>query len=144
MEDFTHGKFLEVIDDAAVNPKDIQKLVFCSGKIYYDLVEHREKVKATDTAIIRIEQLYPIPYEQLVSIIAKYSHVKQYVWAQEEPENMGAWSFVNRKFKTPSPLIYVGRDEAASPATGFAKMHNAETYAIMDAVFMPVTKQLYI
>lgn len=88
--------------------------------------------------------MYPIPYQQLVSIISKYSNAKQYVWAQEEPENMGAWSFMHRKFKTPLPMIYVGREEAASPATGFAKMHNAETYAIMDAVFMPVTKDLKV
>lgn len=144
IEDFSKGKFEEVIDDASVKAKDVQKVVFCSGKIYYDLVEHREKVKANDTAIVRIEQLYPVPAQQLAAVMSKYSNAKQFVWAQEEPENMGAWSFIHRKIKTPTPLIYVGREEAASPATGFTKMHNAETYAIMDAVFMPVTKEIKV
>jgi 2-oxoglutarate dehydrogenase E1 component len=142
LEDFVNGKFHEVLDDPAVKAKDVQRLVFCSGKIYYDLVEHREKINNTDTAIVRIEQLYPIPYQQLVSIISKYGNVKKYVWAQEEPENMGAWSFVHRKIKTPTPMTYVGREEAASPATGFAKMHNAETYVILDSVFTPMTKEI--
>lgn len=143
-EDFTQGGFEEVIDDAGVDPKNVKKVVFCSGKIYYDLVEHRAKVNNTDTAFVRIEQLYPIPYKHITAIIAKYSEAKQYVWAQEEPENMGAWSFVHLKIKTPTPLVYIGREEAASPATGFAKMHNAETYAIMDAVFMPISKQIKV
>ncbi|HTF04315.1 MAG TPA: 2-oxoglutarate dehydrogenase E1 component, partial [Bacteroidia bacterium] len=140
LEDFTNDKFHEVIDDAAADVKKVQKVVFCSGKIYYDLIEHREKIKSTDTAIVRVEQLYPLPVKQMQAVIAKYSNAVQHVWAQEEPENMGAWSFINRKF-TVERLIYIGREEAASPATGFAKMHNAETYAIMDAVFMPVKKE---
>ncbi len=144
LNDFANGKFQETIDDAAVDAARVQKLVFCSGKIYYDLIEHREKVKATDTAVIRIEQLYPFPEKQLQQIIARYTNAVQFIWAQEEPENMGAWSFVFRKFKTPKRLIYIGREEAASPATGFAKMHNAETYAIMDAVFMPVSKEIKV
>lgn len=144
LEDFTEGKFQEVIDDAHAEPGAVQKLVFCSGKIYYDLVEHREKVKSGDTAIVRVEQLYPFPDKQLAQIIARYKNAVQFIWAQEEPENMGAWSFVHRKFKTPKTLIYIGRDEAASPATGFSKMHNAETYALMDAVFMPVKKEVKV
>lgn len=144
LHDFTHGKFEEVIDDVTIEPAKVQKVVFCSGKIYYDLVEHRAKVNNNDTAIIRIEQLYPIPFKQITEIIARYSDAKQYVWAQEEPENMGAWSFVMRKIKTPKPWNYVGREEAASPATGYSKMHNAETYAIMDAVFLPLLKDVKV
>lgn len=142
MEDFTNGKFQEVIDDPAADVAKVDKVIFCSGKIYYDLIEHREKVKANNTAIVRIEQLYPLPEKQLQTVLSKYKNAGQFVWAQEEPENMGAWSFMNRKLKTPKPLVYVGREEAASPATGFAKMHNAETYAIMDGVFMAVTKEI--
>lgn len=144
LEDFTSGKFLEVIDDSAADPAKVQKVILCSGKIYYDLVEHREKSKTNDSAIIRVEQLYPVPEKQLQAVLSRYKNAVQFIWAQEEPENMGAWSFVHRKFKTPKPLIYIGRDEAASPATGFAKMHNAETYAIMDAVFMPVKNEVKV
>lgn len=140
MDDFASGKFQEVIDDAGADPKKVKKLIFCSGKIYYDLIEHRAKVKADDIAFIRIEQLYPLPEKQMQSILSKYKNAIQHSWVQEEPENMGAWSFINRKFKA-QRLTYIGRDEAASPATGFAKMHNAETYAILDAVFMPVKKE---
>lgn len=144
MEDFTSGKFLEVIDDQGSDPEQVQKLVFCSGKIFYDLIEHREKVKAADAAIIRIEQLYPFPEKQMQQLISKYKNAVQFIWAQEEPENMGAWTFIFRKLKTPKPLVYIGRDEAASPATGFAKMHNAETYTIMDSVFIPVAKEIKV
>lgn len=93
-----------------------------------------------ERAIIRIEQLYPFPEKQIAAVLKKYSEAEHFIWAQEEPENMGAWTFVARKMKN-VPMVYIGRDEAASPATGFAKMHNAETYAILDAVFMPMKKK---
>lgn len=140
LKDFTEGTFREVIDDTEADPKKTTRLVFCSGKFYYDLTEHREKTKSEDTAIIRIEQLYPFPEKQIAAVLKKYSDAEHFIWAQEEPENMGAWTFIARKMKN-VPMIYIGRDEAASPATGFAKMHNAETYAILDAVFMPMRKK---
>jgi 2-oxoglutarate dehydrogenase E1 component len=140
MKDFTEGSFREVIDDETTTPEKITRVVFCTGKFYYDLAEHREKTKADDTAIIRIEQLYPFPEKQIAAVLKKYNEAEHLIWAQEEPENMGAWTFIARKMKN-EHLIYIGRDEAASPATGFAKMHNAETYAILDAVFMPMKKK---
>lgn len=140
LKDFTEGTFREVIDDATADSKKITRLVFCTGKFYFDLTEHREKTNSYDTAIIRIEQLYPFPEKQIASVLKKYSGAEHFIWAQEEPENMGAWTFIARKMKN-VPLVYIGRDEAASPATGFAKMHNAETYAILDAVFMPMKKK---
>ncbi len=140
LKDFTEGTFREVIDDASADPKKITRLVFCTGKFYYDLTEHREKTNSDDTAIIRIEQLYPFPEKQIAAVLKKYGEAEHFIWAQEEPENMGAWTFIARKMKN-VPLVYIGRDEAASPATGFAKMHNAETYAILDAVFMPMKKK---
>lgn len=140
LKDFTEGTFREVIDDATADPKKITRIVFCTGKFYYDLTEHREKTNSEDTAIIRIEQLYPFPEKQIAAVLKKYSEAEHFIWAQEEPENMGAWTFVARKMKN-VPMVYIGRDEAASPATGFAKMHNAETYAILDAVFMPMKKK---
>lgn len=140
LKDFTEGTFREVIDDVSADPKKITRLVFCTGKFYYDLTEHREKTNSEDTAIIRIEQLYPFPEKQIAAVLKKYSEAEHFIWAQEEPENMGAWTFIARKMKN-VPMVYIGRDEAASPATGFAKMHNAETYAILDAVFMPMKKK---
>jgi 2-oxoglutarate dehydrogenase E1 component len=140
LSDFTESAFKEVLDDTAAKADKITKIVFCSGKFYYDLIEHREKTNSSDTAIIRIEQLYPFPEKQIAALLKKYENAEHFIWAQEEPENMGAWTFIARKMKN-VPLIYIGRDEAASPATGFAKMHNAETYAILDAVFMPMKKK---
>ncbi|MCW2118228.1 2-oxoglutarate dehydrogenase E1 component [Flavobacterium sp. 7A] len=94
IEDFTSGSFQETIDDVVLNKKDIKSLVFCTGKFYYDLTAERETSGRTDVAIVRIEQLFPLPVEQLKAIIAQYPNVEDYVWAQEEPKNMGAYSYM--------------------------------------------------
>ncbi|MFN8714734.1 MAG: 2-oxoglutarate dehydrogenase E1 component, partial [Bacteroidota bacterium] len=138
--DFTSGGFKEVIDDASVKAAAVKRIVFCSGKIYYDLEEQRQKNGRTDTAIVRLEQLYPFPQTQLSELVKKYSKATEYFWAQEEPENMGAWTFTDRRFRDLNgrnngiQLTYVGREEAASPATGFAKMHNREQQEIIETV----------
>ncbi len=137
LSDFTSGKFQEVIDDASVKAASVKRIVFCSGKIYYDLDEQRIKTGNTDTAIVRLEQIYPFPETQLAALLAKYKHAAEFIWAQEEPENMGAWSFVHRRFKAVT-LRYVGREEAASPATGYAKAHAREQQEILDTIFAPV------
>ena len=113
-------------------------MVLCTGKVYYDLVAERRNLGITDVAIIRIEQLYPFPVVSLPKMLAAYTNA-QVVWCQEEPENMGAWTFVDRRIekvlaglaiaaKRPS---YVGRHDAASPATGLAKVHAAEQAALV-------------
>lgn len=134
MKDFTEGQFEEVIDDASADAKNIKRIAFCSGKIYYDLVEAREKEGVNDIAIVRLEQIYPFPDKQINAIIAKYKNAKDYMWVQEEPENMGAYTFVDRKFDV--KLKYIGRNESASPATGYAKMHAEQQQAIMNGVFV--------
>lgn len=134
LEDFTKGGFNEVLDDTVNNPKNITRLALCSGKIYYELVEQREKEGVSDIAFIRLEQLYPFPHKQLETVLKAYPNVKEYVWIQEESENMGAWRFVDYQLRKLN-LCYIGRDEAASPATGFSKRHNAESEEIMNAVF---------
>ena len=144
LKDFTSGSFQEVIDDSSANIKTVKKVVFCSGKIYYDLLEGKEKVGSDELAIIRVEQLYPFPAKQLKGIIEKYKGATEYCWAQEEPENMGAWAHVMRMFmKHPETsgvlLKYVGRAENASPATGFSKSHAEQQQRIIDTV---VSKQL--
>jgi len=136
LKDFTDSRFLEVLDDA-INLKSASRLAFCSGKIYYDLIERREKEKCTDIVFIRLEQLYPFPQKQIDLIIKKYSHVKEYLFIQEEPENMGPWRFVDKNMRALN-LKYFGRDEAASPATGFAKRHAAENEEIMSNIFSKV------
>jgi 2-oxoglutarate dehydrogenase E1 component len=133
MTDFTKSKFQEVLDDNA-DPKKVTRLGFCSGKIYYDLIERREKEGADDVAFIRIEQLYPFPQKQIDAILKKYSKAKNIMFIQEEPENMGPWRHVERYIRQLNPK-YIGRDEAASPATGFAKRHASENEEIMTSIF---------
>jgi 2-oxoglutarate dehydrogenase E1 component len=127
MDHFTKGTFNEVIDDENVNAKDVKKVVLCSGKLYYDLNETAQKKKVKNVAIVRVEQLYPFPEKQISAIIKKYKGAKV-VWAQEEPSNMGYWSFVLR-FMTDIELI--SRKASASPATGYSKVHKAEQEKIV-------------
>jgi 2-oxoglutarate dehydrogenase E1 component len=134
LAEFTSGGFKEILDDTTVDAKKVSKLVLCCGKIYYDLIERREKEGATDTAIVRIEQLYPFAHKQLNAILKKYSKAKDLIWAQEEPENAGAWRFIDHELRSLN-LKYVGRHASASPATGFAKRHAAENEEIMQSVF---------
>ena len=101
--------------------KNVTRLAFCSGKIYYDLIERREKEGVDDIAFIRLEQLYPFPQKQIDEMLTKYSKAKDYLFVQEEAENMGSWRFVDKNLRSLN-LKYFGRDEAASPATGFANV----------------------
>ncbi|MEI6020154.1 MAG: 2-oxoglutarate dehydrogenase E1 component [Bacteroidota bacterium] len=134
LSDFTERKFQEVLDDPNADVKQIKRLAFCSGKIYYDLIERREKEGVNDIAFIRLEQLYPFPKKQVEVILSHYKNAKTYLFVQEESENMGPWRFVDKHLRSLN-LKYIGRDEAASPATGFAKRHAAETEDILATVF---------
>jgi 2-oxoglutarate dehydrogenase E1 component len=123
IEDMANGGFQEVIDDATVKPSAVDTVVLCSGKVYYDFLEEMEKIgKADNLAIIRVEQLYPFPAHQLNAIVAKYGKDKKYIWMQEEPENMGAWSYMLRKFRQVE-LEVAAPMESASPAPGSPKVH---------------------
>ncbi|MCC6369561.1 MAG: 2-oxoglutarate dehydrogenase E1 component [Bacteroidia bacterium] len=139
LSDFTETDFQEVLDDAA-DAKKVKRVAFCCGKIYYDLIERREVEKANDIAFIRLEQLYPFPKKQVDAILKKYSAAKEYLFVQEEPENMGPWRFVDKHLRALN-LKYFGRDEAASPATGFAKRHAAESEEIMEGIFGKASKK---
>ncbi|WP_353132088.1 2-oxoglutarate dehydrogenase E1 component [Pseudopedobacter sp.] len=135
LDDFTKGRFREVIDDAGVKAKDVKRVVICSGKIYYDLLEEREKNKRTDVAFVRLEQIYPTPFEQLNAIREKYKNAEFY-WVQEEPENNGPWPFICRVFrKSAFNFEVISRRASSSPATGFAKQHLAEQNEIISKVF---------
>lgn len=134
IKDFTNGGFQEVIDDSTANVKSVKRIAFCTGKIYYDLIEAKEKEGNTDLAIVRLEQIYPLPKIQLQAIVDKYKNASEYLWVQEEPENMGAWSFILRAFRHVN-LKYIGRPETASPATGYGKSHIKQQQNIIDKLF---------
>ena len=137
LEDFLGGsRFREVLDDTKVEPEKVRKVLFCSGKIYYELESFREEKGQDHVAIVRLEQLYPLPVKQLETVIEQYSNCQTWCWVQEEPENMGAWCFMNRKFKfTPKPLQLVSRKESSSPAGGFAKIHQQNQQALIERAF---------
>ena len=123
LEAFTQGKFVPVYDDPEIpDRKKVKRLVLCSGKLYYDLLVERRHAKKYDVALIRIEQLYPLPTEEIEAILKTYPNVKEYFWSQEEPENMGAWGYLLRKFHL-VPLQLVSRKESSSPATGSYSQH---------------------
>jgi 2-oxoglutarate dehydrogenase E1 component len=136
--DLSTGSFQEVIDDPKF-PKTAERLVFCSGRIYYDLSAMREKTKTDDLAIIRIEQLYPLHEDKISALLRQYSSAKKIYWVQEEPKNMGAWNFIapliNELLPNETHIEYVGRNPSASPAAGSYALHKKEHAAIMDALF---------
>jgi 2-oxoglutarate dehydrogenase E1 component len=134
--DFTSGSFRVVIDDpAAQRPENIRRLVLVSGRFFYPLLAARDKTSAKDVALVRVEQLYPFPHEELRKIFERYGQVEEVVWVQEEPRNMGAWSFMEPRLRgllaEGCSLIYQGRSEAASPATGSFNVHRAEEAALI-------------
>jgi 2-oxoglutarate dehydrogenase E1 component len=134
MDDLASGRFQEVIDDASVKAADVDTIVLCSGKFYYDILERKEADDSGENiAVVRVEQLYPVPYQQLDALVEKYGADKKYIWAQEEPENMGAWSHMLRKWRT-VPLDVIARRESASPAAGSPQVHLRRHTAILDAV----------
>ena len=142
--DFTEGKFQEVIDDSYADAKKVKRVLFCSGKIYYDLQEKQLTDARKDIAIVRIEQLYPTPVQQMAKLKTKYSKAKEFIWVQEEPENMGGWPYMCRKFRKGDVLNLdvISRLEGSSTATGFAKQHAAQqTHIIAKAFESPVAPE---
>ena len=135
IKDFETGtRFLEVIDDPSVSAaKKVKKVLFCSGKIYYDLLNKQRADKVNDIAIVRIEQIYPFPEKQVKAIMKKYEGTECF-WVQEEPKNNGAW-FHLATFHNDLGLTYIGRKASASPASGFVKVHTKEQEAIIEKAF---------
>lgn len=132
--ELTKGGFREVLDDATISDAlKIRRVLLCSGKIYYDLLERQDKEKRDDIAIVRIEQLAPLPQKQLDTIVAKYKTAR-FIWVQEEPYNMGAYGFLKMNWKNVE-LFGITRKASASPSTGFAKLHAKEQLEIIDKAF---------
>ena len=130
-EDLTDGKYQPLIPDNTIeDKKNIKRIIFCSGKVYYDLYKQREDNEQNDIALVRLEQFYPFPNLDVNNILKEYSHVEDIVWCQEEPKNMGGWTFVstriNEELQDKQKLTYVGRQASASPAAGQMKIHKAE------------------
>ena len=137
------GGFHEILDETAapatavtVEPKKVKHLLLCSGKVYYDLLAEREKQQCNDAAIVRMEQLYPFPEHDLTEVLTRYAQANDVVWVQEEPRNMGAWTFI---FEHVSPLLrsrqtlrYAGRPAQASPAVGFQKIHQQQQMQLLN------------
>jgi 2-oxoglutarate dehydrogenase E1 component len=132
-KEFLQGGFREVIDDSFADAASVKKVLFCSGKIYFDLVERQEKENRKDVAIIRVEQLYPLPAKQLEELNKKYDRATWF-WVQEEPLNMGAASFLQMNLKSINYGV-ISRQPSASPATGFLKVHKQEQEEIIETAF---------
>jgi 2-oxoglutarate dehydrogenase E1 component len=136
IDDFTTGSFQEILDDPAA-PAKPARVILCSGKVYYDLIEYREKNAITDAAIVRVEQLYPLHRNRLGELFDKYGHGTRLVWCQEEPQNMGAWSWIAPQLEEifGHKAIYAGRDAAASPAVGALAVHKIERASLLQDAF---------
>jgi 2-oxoglutarate dehydrogenase E1 component len=139
--DFTTGGFMEILGDTA-GPSRVTRVIFCSGKIYYDLAAARDERQAGHVALVRVEQLYPFMADQAREMLARYPATAELVWAQEEPRNMGPWRFMREWFQplledTRRELRYVGRPASASPATGSGKRHQQEQAEIVNDALTP-------
>ncbi len=139
LEELSQGSFLNVIPDSEVNPKKVKRLILCSGKVYYHLLEERMEREQTDVALVRIEQLYPFPDEELQKAMAPYKSLKDVVWCQEEPMNQGAWYHsqhhmrrVIAKHDSKLDLYYKGREASAAPAAGYMSVHLEEQKRFID------------
>jgi 2-oxoglutarate dehydrogenase E1 component len=135
IEDFSHGSFMPVIDENITDVSKITRLVFCSGKFYYDLLDHREKNNIRDTVLVRLEQLFPLPELEIKSILNKYSNAKDVVWAQEEPRNMGAWSHLLLHFEEARGFRVASRRFYSSPAAGSSTRSKNRHNEVIEYVF---------
>ncbi|MCB9252166.1 MAG: 2-oxoglutarate dehydrogenase E1 component [Flavobacteriales bacterium] len=133
LEEFTKGGFKEVIDDPEANPASIKRVLFCSGKIYYELLHKKQTEGVKNIAIVRLEQLYPLPSEQINAIFDRYKKA-EYFWVQEEPKNMGAWLFLHR-YTLNASLKRISRESSSTPATGYAYVHQKEQKEIIETAF---------
>jgi 2-oxoglutarate dehydrogenase E1 component len=146
LEDLTHGCFHEVIGEVDDLPeKNVDRVVFCSGKVYFDLLEQRRSAEVRNVAIVRIEQLYPFPAEDYAIALSRYPNAREIVWCQEEPQNQGAWYQIRHRLQEPlrgdQELLYAGRRPAAAPATGIMQLHAQEQHGLVAAALTASTHE---
>jgi 2-oxoglutarate dehydrogenase E1 component len=145
LADFTENKFQEVITDVNADPSQVTRVIFCSGKIYYELLEKQQTDGIKNVALVRVEQLYPTPLTQMEAVYNSFENANEAVWVQEEPENMGAWPYLLRKLRKTSfnDIEVISRKESSSTASGFAKQHaDQQAYIIAKAFEVPVTENV--
>ncbi len=141
LADFTRGGFQTVIpeQDESIAADKVKRVIACSGKVYYDLVKKREERKATDVAIMRVEQLYPFPHKAFAAEMKKYPNATDVVWCQDEPQNQGAWFFIQHQIHENmlegQKLGYAGRPASASPAVGYSHLHQEQQKALLDQAY---------
>jgi 2-oxoglutarate dehydrogenase E1 component len=141
LTDFTKGEFKTVIGEQGgdIVADKVKRVIVCSGKVYYDLVKTRTEKKAGDVAVIRVEQLYPFPHKAFAAELKKYPNATDIVWCQDEPQNQGAWFFVqhyvHENMLEGQKLGYAGRPASASPACGYAHLHQEQQKALLDQAF---------
>ena len=138
LEELTRGGFARVIGELdELQPEEVRRVVFCSGKVYFDLLKARRKEGLRDVALLRIEQLYPFPNEEYQALLNRYPDAREVVWCQEEPQNQGAWYQIRHRLQElvlgRRPVLYAGRAPAAAPATGITKIHEIEQQALVAA-----------
>ena len=133
IKEMANGNFQEILDDPIADPSKVGTVVFCSGKFYYDLIENYEQTGFSNIAFVRMEQIYPFPQTQIAKVVSKYGENCKFVWAQEEPENMGPWSYILRKWEF-SSIDCCSRNESGSPASGSPKVHEIRHNAIINQV----------
>ncbi|HVH50576.1 MAG TPA: hypothetical protein VM690_00390, partial [Gaiellaceae bacterium] len=137
LDDLAHGAFRPLLDDDGVDRAQVTRLVLCSGKVYYDISGHEERAAARHVAIARLEQIYPFPVEQAAELLRGYPNLREVVWVQEEPQNMGAYRAIRHRLEDAKPegvpLRYVGRPWRASPSEGYPTAHLREQDRIVRA-----------
>ena len=135
LADFSQGQFQELIDDATAQVSQVRKVVFCTGKFYYDLLAQRQELQRSDVALVRIEQLFPLPIDQIEAVMAKYTQADRWIWTQEEPRNMGAWSYLLMHYPGVSQWTLAAQDMYASPAAGSPVRAKKRHQDVIDQVF---------
>jgi 2-oxoglutarate dehydrogenase E1 component len=147
LSELTEGGFAAVIDEIDdINPEQAERVVFCSGKVYFDLLKARRAAGQKDVAIVRIEQLYPFPVQAYEAVLRRYPQAHEVVWCQEEPQNQGAWYHIRHRLegslqKDRQTLLYAGRQHAAAPATGIGKIHDTEQRELVDAALRATARE---
>jgi 2-oxoglutarate dehydrogenase E1 component len=141
LDDLEKGKFQLVYDDPETDVEEVRRVVFCSGKVYYDLLARKQKLGVRDIALVRLEQIFPFPGKQVRKILNKYRNNMLTLWVQEEPENMGAWYYIRNAMRE-TEIIPVTRLPSGSPATGLFKLHEISQTEIIDKVFRECTCEL--
>ena len=144
--DLAQGRFMNVIDEIDdLQAGQVRRVVFCSGRVYFDLLEARRADEARDVALVRIEQLYPFPTEEYATVLRRYPNAVDVVWCQEEPQNQGAWYQIRHRLQEAlgarQELLYSGRAPSAAPATGIPQLHTAQQHALVAAALKSTTRE---